>query len=165
MTPTLHRRTGTHQPPAPRSQTPSPFLGRLEFPTCHGPRSVIVECVRAGDGYTLHLPAFNEAGNYLIDAPVSLTTVDEHPFSPDACIRGRSRVIADGEVAARTVELLERWPDGPAAHYFHITPATNLAERPTPPHRGTSGERHPPGHPHRSTADASALDPGGQSRG
>ena len=99
MTPTLHRRTGTHQPPAPRSQTPSPFLGRLEFPTCHGPRSVIVECVRAGDGYTLHLPAFNEAGNYLIDAPVSLTTVDEHPFSPDACILGRSRVIADGEVS------------------------------------------------------------------
>lgn len=165
MTPTLHRRTGTHQPPAPRPPTPSPFLGRLEFPTCHGPRSVIVECVRAGDGYTLHLPAFNEAGNYLTDTPVSLTTVDEHPDSPDACIRGRSRLIADGEVAAHTAELLERWPDGPAAHYFHITPATNLAERLTAPQPGTSRDRRRAGRHHRPAAGDSFPDPGGRPRG
>jgi hypothetical protein len=109
---------------------PSPFLGRLEFPTGHGPRSLIVECVRAGEGYTLHLPAFNEASNYLTDTPVILTTVNENTDTPDACIRGRSRLIADGEVAPHTVDLLERWPDGPAAHYFHITPATNTPARP-----------------------------------
>lgn len=124
MTSALHHRPGAHRPPTPRPPLRSPFVGRLVFPTCHGPRSVIVECVRAGDGYTLHLPAFNDASNYLADAPVSLTAVAPGSDS-DACVRGRSRLVADDDVPARAVELLERWPDGPAAHYFHITPMTD----------------------------------------
>lgn len=124
MTPTLHRRSGRHDAPTSCTQTTAPFLGRLEFPTCHGPRSVIVECVPAGDGYTLHLPAFNEASNYLADAPVSLTAVAPDSDA-DARVTGRSRLVADDDVPARAVELLERWPDGPAAHYFHITPTTD----------------------------------------
>ncbi len=107
--------------PLPRRTTAPSFLGRLVFPTGHGPRSIIVECLRADDGYTIHLPEFNEAGNYLADAPVSLTAVAK-TTDPAEVISGRSQQVADPDVGADTAEALERWSDGRPAHYFHITP-------------------------------------------
>ena len=121
MTSPLPRRPGRHDPAEQRPTTASPFLGRLVFPTGHGPRSLIVECLRADGGYTIHLPESNEAGNYLADAPVSLTAVEE-TTDPAEVISGRSQQLADPDVGADTAEALERWSDGRPAHYFHITP-------------------------------------------
>lgn len=121
MTSPLRRRPGRRDPAEQRPATASPFLGRLVFPTGHGPRSIIVECLRSDDGYTIHLPEFNEAGNYLADAPVSLTTVEETTGSGEV-VSGRSRQLADRDVGADTAEALEHWSDGRPAHYFHITP-------------------------------------------
>jgi hypothetical protein len=124
MTSTL-RRLRLHRAPGPPPPPPSPFLGRLVYPTGHGPRSIIVECLRTDDGYTVHLPAFNEAGNYLADTPVSLTAVDADTTDPDTVVRGLSRLVAARDIDGHAAELLERWPGGPASHYFHIAPAAN----------------------------------------
>ncbi len=147
MTPTRHRPAPHDRGGAP-TELPAPFLGRLVFPTGHGPRSIIVECLRADGGYTIHLPAFNDAGNYLADAPVSLTAVEAESTDPDEVIQGRSRLVDDRDVADDTARALERWSDQRAAHYFQITPGHHSRTSPGG-HRRRAGDgrRAAPAHP------------------
>lgn len=148
MTSSLHRRP-VHRDPAHHAfsngDPRAPFLGRLVFPTGHGARSIIVECLRSDGGYLIHLPAFNEAGNYLTDTTVSLTPVQAESAHPAEVISGHSRFLADHEVDLATAETLERWSDRPA-RYFRITP-----HRPTS-RSGAEGRRPRP----RSRWSASA---------
>ena len=120
-------------PPAPspgdqRLDPSSTFVGRLVFATGHGPRSMIVECHRTDDGYTIHVPEFNEAANYLVDTAVTLTPAAAETTHPAEGIAGRSRLLADPDVDAGTALALERWSDGLPAHYFHITPTTSVTK-------------------------------------
>ena len=134
--------TRSHHPwpaaPSPHDQRPDPsstFVGRLVFATGHGPRSIIVECHRIDDGYTIHVPEFNEAANYLVDTAVTLTPVGAESTHPAEVITGRSRLLADRDVDAGTTRALERWSDGMPAHYFHITPTSPLTQRRGHSHR------------------------------
>jgi len=123
--------TRSHDPwpaaPSPGDQRldrSSTFVGRLVFGTGHGPRSMIVECHRTDDGYTIHVPEFNEAANYLVDTEVTLTPAAAETTQPAEAIAGRSRLLADRDVDDGTTLALERWSDGTPAHYFHITPTS-----------------------------------------
>ena len=123
--------TRSHHPwpaaPSPDDRRPNPpstFVGRLVFPTGHGPRSIIAECHRTEDGYTIHVPEFNEAANYLVDTAVTLTPVGAESTHPADVITGRSQLLADRDVDAGTAEALEQWSGDMPAHYFHITSTT-----------------------------------------
>jgi hypothetical protein len=124
----------------------STFMGRLVYPTGHGPRSIIVECARANDGYTIHVPAFNDAGNYLVDTSVTLTPVDAPTADLDHVISGHSRLIADHHVDPGTITALERWTDDMNAHYFHITPARPPASSGSRSHRPGRGRHNTSAH-------------------
>jgi len=141
--------TRSHHPwPAatsPHDQRPDPsltFVARLVFATGHGPRSIIVECYRIDDGYSIHVPEFNEAANYLVDTVVTLTPVGAESAHPADWTTGRSRLLADRDVDPGTISALERWSDGIPAHYFHITATSPLTESRGHSHR--RGIHHTP---------------------
>ena len=121
MTWSRHHWPAAPDPGGQRPDLSSTFVGRLVFPTGHGPRSIIVECHPADDGFTIHLPEFNEAANYLVDTTVTLTAVETESTDPVAVITGRSQLLADRDVDADATEALERWCDDIPAHYFRIT--------------------------------------------
>jgi hypothetical protein len=137
-----HTMSGPRRPARPSSDgdPSSTFVGRLVFATGHGPRSVIVECHRSDGGYTIHVPEFNEAANYLVDAAVTLTAAGVERTHPAEVITGRSRRLADRDVDAGTTQALEQWCDGMPSHYFHISPTSSSTQG-----RGRSNRR---GRPH-----------------
>ena len=116
------RPTTRHPAPAHRAGPAGVFEGRLRYPTGHGERTVIVRCHPTGDGFAVHLPAFNEATNYLHDARVVLTSVASDPPLAPPDISGRSRVVADDDIDPSSAAALEQWPDGVPARYFMISP-------------------------------------------
>jgi hypothetical protein len=120
------------------------FVGRLVFTTGHGPRSVIVECLRGDDGFTIHLPEFNEAANYLADTAVTLTSARPESAHPPEAITGRSRLLADRDVDVSTAEALERWSDDTPAHYFYITPTRPWTRTPGQRRNDRPGRHHDP---------------------
>lgn len=126
--PIAHRRSGPPLLPVEKSAVPAPLEWRLVYPTGHGRRSLIVDCHRTGGGFTIRLPEFNVAANYLSDAPVALTLVSADGFDANAVITGRSHAVDDQAVDLDAVSALERWPDGVRARYFLITP-THLRHR------------------------------------
>jgi len=98
-----------------------------------------VQCHPTGDGFTVHLPAFNEAANYLRDAAVTLTSVStEAPGTPPD-INGHSHIDADDDIHPSSAAALEHWSDDIPAHYFKIIPepdrssATSSDDRPPHP--------------------------------
>ena len=143
MTRSHHQRPAAPRPAEQRPNPSSTFVGRLVFPTGHGPRSVIVECHRSDGGYTIHVPEFNEAGNYLVDAAVTLTPAGTERTHPAEVITGRSRRLADREVDAGTTQALEQWCDGMPAHYFHISPASSSTHGRGHGHRRGRPHDHP----------------------
>lgn len=116
------RPTTRHPSPSHRTSPAGVFEGRLRYPTGHGERTVIVRCHPTGDGFTVHLPAFNEAANYLNDAPVVLSSVASDPPLAPPDISGRSRIVADEDIDPWSAAVLEQWPDGVPARYFMIFP-------------------------------------------
>lgn len=152
MSPSTRRRRALRRPagedPTRRrsagdqSERSTTFRGRLVFPTGHGPRSIIVECHRAADGFLIRLPEFNDAANYLTDTPVDLTSESSDGSGPvAAAITGHSQVIPDQDVDAAAVSALERWPAGVHAHYFRITPSGRRSHE---DRRISSRTTHPP---------------------
>ena len=129
MSSAVRRHRVSQHPRGAGAARPATFVGRLVYPTGHGRRSLIVECHPTGDGFTIHLPGFNEASNYLDDTPVALTAVsgdglDSDDLGSTTTITGRSRAVADQDIDSGSVSALERWPRGLRAHYFRITLAT-----------------------------------------
>jgi hypothetical protein len=121
MSSAVRRHRVPQHPRGAGAARPATFVGRLVYPTGHGRRSLIVECHPTGDGFTISLPGFNEASNYLDDAPVALTAVAGADLGSAATIAGRSRAVADQDIDSGSVSALERWPRGLHAHYFRIT--------------------------------------------
>ena len=136
MSPSAHPHATRHRSPTHRSGTAGTFEGRLRYPTGHGERTVIVQCHPTGDGFTVHLPAFNEAGNYLHDAPVALTSVSADPPGTPPDISGHSRIVADDDIDPSAAAALEQWPDDVPAHYFKIIPEPDRSSRRRRRHAG-----------------------------
>lgn len=129
MSPSTHRQTTLQRAPSRRPGTSGAsaetFVGCLRYPTGHGDRTVIVQCHSTGDGFTVHLPAFNEAANYLRDAVVTLTSVSADPPGTPAPISGHSHVVADDDIDRSSAAVLEQWPGDIPAHYFKIVPESD----------------------------------------
>lgn len=136
------RRTTRHPSPSRRAGSGGVFEGRLRYPTGHGERTVIVQCHPTGDGFAVHLPAFNEAVNYLHDAHVVLTSVAADPPLTLPDLSGRSRIVADADIDPSSAAALEQWPDDVPARYFVIVPDpdSSAADEHRPPHPANPGD-------------------------
>jgi DNA-binding NarL/FixJ family response regulator len=118
-------------PPGVRAPFPNDFDGRLEYPSGHGQRSVVVRCHSTGTGYTIHLPEFNDAAHYLADASVVLTVQSDATDGPSSMLTGHSEALADEQVDPASMAALEQWPAGIQGRYFFITPVHSQARAAT----------------------------------
>ena len=115
---------------------------RLRYLSGRGPRAVVVPYEVAFDGLLVHLPAFNEAAEYVGGREVTME-VDGADASGARWIVEVSGVgSAVSESVVRQAGLdrgIEQWPPGIRADYFQV-PATVLAGQQalrTPPAAGT----------------------------
>ncbi|HEU5484102.1 MAG TPA: response regulator transcription factor [Microlunatus sp.] len=106
--------------PSGHAPFPVDFDGRLEYPSCHGQRSVTVRCHRSGAGFTFRLPEIDQAVDHLGGASVVLTA-HELGHGPTSVLIGYCHALADDQIDTGSLLALEDSTEGIHGRYFVIT--------------------------------------------